>query len=93
MTIEKALEMIDEYLLEPNSIHRDWIDILNMCKEALVKNEELKAEIERYKGVIKLLEKDVAEAYKDFAEELKSMLGVKNFSVIDELVKEKVGSE
>ena len=47
MTNEKVIEMIDEYLSEPNSIHRDWIQALIICKQALVENERQKAEIER----------------------------------------------
>lgn len=40
MTIEKAIEMIDEYLMEPNSIHQDWVDLLVMCRRALLNNNE-----------------------------------------------------
>ena len=47
MTTEKAIKMIDEYLLEPNSIHRDWVECLQLCREALVKNDRQKAEIEK----------------------------------------------
>ena len=40
-----------------------------LCRIDLINHQ--KAEIERYKGVIKLLEKDVADAYDEFAERLK----------------------
>lgn len=41
MTTEKAIEMIDEYLLEPNSIAKDWIECLRLCKQALLDKEAL----------------------------------------------------
>lgn len=62
MTTEKVIQMIDEYLLEPNSIHKDWVEALQMCKKALVECEGLRAEIERYLHSIKLLERDVQTA-------------------------------
>ena len=37
MTTEKAIKMIDEYLLEPNSIHKDWVECLRLCRQALEK--------------------------------------------------------
>lgn len=37
MVIEKAIEMIDDYLLEPNSISPDWVEVLKMCRKALKK--------------------------------------------------------
>lgn len=36
MTIEKAIEMIEEYLLEPNNIDKSWVEVLEMCKQALL---------------------------------------------------------
>lgn len=36
MTIEKAIEMIDDYLMEPNSINNDWVEVLKMCRAALI---------------------------------------------------------
>ncbi len=36
MTINRAIEMIDEYLLEPNNINREWIEVLSLCKKALL---------------------------------------------------------
>ena len=62
MTTEKAVEMIDEYLLEPNNIDKAWVEALELCKQALQERDGQQAEIERYKGVIKLLERDVADA-------------------------------
>lgn len=35
MTTEKAIKMIDEYLLEPNNIDKDWIEVLNLCRSAI----------------------------------------------------------
>ena len=39
MTIEKAIEMIDEYLMEPNSISADWVEVLKLCRKVLVEKE------------------------------------------------------
>lgn len=36
MNIEKAIEMIDDYLLEPNSISAEWVEVLKMCRNALI---------------------------------------------------------
>ena len=47
MTNEKAIEMIGEYLLEPNNINKEWVEVLEMCKQALAENNRQKAEIER----------------------------------------------
>ena len=35
MTKQQAIAMIDEYLLEPNSIQEEWVEILQMSREAL----------------------------------------------------------
>ena len=35
MTIKQAIEMIDDYLLEPNSIAKEWVEVLRMCRKAL----------------------------------------------------------
>ena len=35
MNTNKAIKMIDEYLLEPNSIHPEWVKCLQLCKQAL----------------------------------------------------------
>ena len=40
MTTEKAIKMIDEYLVEPNNINQEWVEVLEMCKEALIKVEK-----------------------------------------------------
>ena len=37
MDKERAIAMIDEYLLEPNSIDAEWVEILRMSREALKK--------------------------------------------------------
>lgn len=52
MDKHKALKMIDEYLQEPNSISREWIDCLLYCRECIKKVDELNAEIEHLKGVV-----------------------------------------
>jgi hypothetical protein len=33
--IKKAIEMIDEYLQEPNSIAEDWVMVLKLCLRLL----------------------------------------------------------
>ena len=33
--IKMAIEMIDEYLQEPNSIAADWVMVLKLCRENL----------------------------------------------------------
>lgn len=33
--IKKAIEMIDDYLREPNSIAEDWYKVLKLCRQAL----------------------------------------------------------
>ncbi len=40
MTTEKAIKMINEYLAEPNSIHKDWIEVLILCRQALEKQTQ-----------------------------------------------------
>lgn len=45
MTVKKAIQMIDEYLLEPNSIHKEWVEILLMCRKALADADFKEAEI------------------------------------------------
>lgn len=39
ITKERAIAMIDEYLLEPNSIDAEWVECLRMSREALRKHE------------------------------------------------------
>lgn len=36
MTEERVIEMIDEYLLEPNSIVNEWVEGLLICRTSLV---------------------------------------------------------
>lgn len=52
MNKNKAIKMIDEYLTEPNSISREWVDCLLYCRECIKKVEEQNAEIEHLKGVV-----------------------------------------
>lgn len=66
MNTEKAIKMIDEYLLEPNSIHPEWVKCLQLCKQALVENEKLKAERDA-------MHKDVIMA-EEYAMELKEII-------------------
>mgnify|MGYP003530986614 CR=1 FL=1 len=35
IAIKKAIEMIDDYLREPNSIAEDWVMVLKLCRQAL----------------------------------------------------------
>jgi hypothetical protein len=53
MTTKKAIEMIDEYLLEPNNIDKMWVEVLELCKEALMKVNSQQTEIERLKNAYK----------------------------------------
>ena len=82
MTTEKAIKMIDEYLLEPNSIHKDWVECLRLCRQALEQNDRQKAEIESLNAVSEIcgechkkyaakIETTKSEAIKEFAERLK----------------------
>lgn len=48
MNTEKALDMIDEYLLEPNNINKEWVEVLTMFKKVFVENAQLKKEIEKF---------------------------------------------
>ena len=40
ITKERAIAMIDEYLLEPNNISPEWVEILRMCRAALIKTDD-----------------------------------------------------
>ena len=40
MTKERAIKMIDEYLLEPNNICKEWVEVLQMCRQALMQEEK-----------------------------------------------------
>lgn len=37
ITPEKAIDMIEEYIQEPNSISADWVEALKLCRDALRK--------------------------------------------------------
>ena len=75
---EKAIEMIDEYLLEPNSISKEWIECMRLCKQAILDSESQKAEIERLqkeglilnKTFMDFVNKKKAETIKEFADRL-----------------------
>ena len=41
MTKQQAIAMIDEYLLEPNNISKEWVEILRMSREALKETMEV----------------------------------------------------
>ena len=47
MNKDKIIEMIDTHLEEPHSISQEWVDALETCRQALIENENLKAEIDR----------------------------------------------
>jgi Zn finger protein HypA/HybF involved in hydrogenase expression len=36
MTSKRVIEMIDEYLLEPNSIQSEWVEALKLCRRVLI---------------------------------------------------------
>lgn len=55
MDAEKAIRMIDEYLAEPNSIHRVWIEILSLSREALEKQISKKCITDD--GVVEVLQR------------------------------------
>ena len=40
MTIEKAIEMITEYISEPNNINKEWVECLILCKKALIRMDK-----------------------------------------------------
>lgn len=90
MTTKKSIEMIDEYLLEPNNINKERVECLQLCKQALVDNVKQKAEIERLQNerIEKIREltrvvydKEIAkaqsEAIKEFAEKLTNRISYK----------------
>ena len=39
MKINRIIEMIDEYLTEPHSINREWVEALMICKKMLSENK------------------------------------------------------
>lgn len=94
IAVRKALDLINRYEAEIDRLNTE----LKATSGAALSYKE---ESERYKGVIKLLEKDVAEAkseaYKEFAEEVKEYFNPDSsydFRVwIDNLVKERIGDD
>lgn len=96
----KRLQALDAPM---DCFEESHIDNIRVLSNALDLINRTRAENERYKGVIKLLEKDVAdaksEAYKEFAEGLKEISrehSETNARIvyelqIDNLVKERVG--
>lgn len=46
MNKNKAIKMIDEYLIEPNSIPREWVECLRFCQECINKVDKLTAYVE-----------------------------------------------
>lgn len=40
MTTEKAIKMIDEYLAEPHSIQKDWVELLTILRNGLSVTEK-----------------------------------------------------
>ena len=40
MTHKRVIGMIDEYLLEPHSIHSEWVEALRVCRKALLSSGE-----------------------------------------------------
>ena len=46
MDNNKIISMIDEYLTEPHSISREWVQALLVCKDALIQNKKKDTEID-----------------------------------------------
>ena len=105
MTKERAIAMIDEYLLEPNNIDKAWVEVLELCKKALSAEEQqaemerLDKEVERLSQCVLYHDGQIVDAIKEFAERLKEraanyfcaeVVFVEN---IDRLVKEMVEAE
>ena len=83
MTKEKAIEMINEYLLEPNSIDKNWVEALKMCRQALKENENLNVELVGMRGACESykMHYDNAQAeIKDLKKQIKTMLDVEKCS-------------
>ena len=85
MDKEKSIEMIDEYLLEPNNINKEWVECLQMCRQALSENEQLKAEIDGQDVEIMRLKHEI-ERLKPFEKKVLKQMS-------DNLVKEMVGDK
>ena len=143
MTNNRIIEMINEYLEEPHSIDKEWVEALLICKKAILDNDIQKAEIERLtnkleqrkemmanlgvefttiqgtanyykmhyekaqaeierlyieglqinKTFMDFVNKQIAEAIKEFAEKLKSCFAISGdyldiINIIDNLIKE-----
>lgn len=41
MTAKKVIEMIDEYLLEPNNISKEWVECLQVCRQAVIEQSKI----------------------------------------------------
>ena len=65
VTSEKAIEMINEYIAEPNSINKDWVEALSLCKTALSERERLIEIAKRMHCWIFLHTDDEQKAYKE----------------------------
>lgn len=78
MKIEKAIQMIDEYLLEPNNIDKAWVEVLELCKKTLLERDRQQAEIERLEGAgdEKELEIVKCNVIQKFAERFKSKASI-----------------
>ena len=46
MDNNKIISMIDEYLTEPHSISREWVEALTICRQALIDNKKKDTEID-----------------------------------------------
>lgn len=42
MTKEIAIKMIDEYLVEPNNIAKEWVECLEFCRTSIIDNDYYK---------------------------------------------------
>ena len=41
MTAKKVIEMIDEYLLEPNNISKEWVECLQVCRQVVIEQNKI----------------------------------------------------
>ena len=39
MDKKRAIKMIDEYLLEPNNISKEWVECLRLCRMVLAESK------------------------------------------------------
>lgn len=94
MNNEKIIQTIDEYLEEPHSIHPDWVEALQICRQALIDNETLKAEIKIMLRKKETLRDEISELQADnekLREENKYLKDCLN--TVYHLVQEMVGEE